>query len=120
MEREIKKVGVLGSGVMGANIAALCASCGMDVVLLDIVPFDSMLSEKEIAKRDKDKKVRNKLAAGALKKAIKDKQFPFYTKADAARGRGRQLRRRPGPARRLRLGRGGRRRAAGHQAEPAG
>ena len=85
MEREIKKVAVLGSGVMGCNIAALCASCGMDVVLLDIVPFDSMLSESEIAKKDKDKRVRNKLADEALKKAIKDKQFPFYAKADASR-----------------------------------
>ena len=85
MEREFKKVAVLGSGVMGCNIAALVASCGMDVVMLDIVPFDSMLSEKEIAKRDKDKGVRNKLSNDALKKALKDKQFPFYSKKDAAR-----------------------------------
>jgi 3-hydroxyacyl-CoA dehydrogenase len=85
MQREIKKVAVLGSGVMGCNIAALCASCGCDVVLLDIVPFDSMLSDKEKAKKAKDKKVRNKLADEAVAKALKDKQFPFYSAKDARR-----------------------------------
>ena len=36
--REIRKVGVLGSGVMGAGIAAHVANAGYPVVLLDIVP----------------------------------------------------------------------------------
>jgi 3-hydroxyacyl-CoA dehydrogenase len=35
---EIRKVAVLGSGVMGSGIAALVASAGVPVVLLDIVP----------------------------------------------------------------------------------
>ena len=85
MEREIKKVAVLGSGVMGCNIAALCASCGCDVVLLDIVPLDTMLSDKEKAKKATDKKIRTKLPNEAVAKALKDKQFPFYSPKDAAR-----------------------------------
>ncbi len=35
---DISKVAVIGSGVMGAGIAAHCANAGCDVVLLDIVP----------------------------------------------------------------------------------
>ncbi|HYZ35051.1 MAG TPA: 3-hydroxyacyl-CoA dehydrogenase NAD-binding domain-containing protein, partial [Crenalkalicoccus sp.] len=34
----IRKVGVVGAGVMGAGIAAHCANAGVPVVLLDIVP----------------------------------------------------------------------------------
>ena len=35
---EIRKVGVVGAGVMGAGIAAHVANAGVPVVLLDIVP----------------------------------------------------------------------------------
>lgn len=52
---EIKKIAVLGSGVMGAGIAALCANAGADVLLLDIVPKDAenrnALAESAIAKQ---------------------------------------------------------------------
>ncbi|MCU0945450.1 MAG: 3-hydroxyacyl-CoA dehydrogenase NAD-binding domain-containing protein, partial [Rubritepida sp.] len=37
-EGAIRKVGVIGAGVMGAGIAAHCANAGVPVVLLDIVP----------------------------------------------------------------------------------
>lgn len=37
-EGTIRKVGVIGAGVMGAGIAAHCANAGVPVVLLDIVP----------------------------------------------------------------------------------
>lgn len=86
--REIKKAAVLGSGVMGMAIASHLAGCGIDVLLLDIVPFDSMLSEKEQAKRDAgDKGVRNKLSNAALKTALKYKppQPAFYSVKDAER-----------------------------------
>ncbi|MDP6098811.1 MAG: 3-hydroxyacyl-CoA dehydrogenase NAD-binding domain-containing protein [Candidatus Thalassarchaeaceae archaeon] len=38
--REIQRVAILGSGVMGAGIAAHCANAGCEVLLLDIVPPD--------------------------------------------------------------------------------
>ena len=44
--RQINKVGVLGSGVMGAGIAAHLANAGIPVVLLDIVPPDLSKIEK--------------------------------------------------------------------------
>ena len=34
----IERVAVIGSGVMGAGIAAHCANAGCEVMLLDIVP----------------------------------------------------------------------------------
>ena len=38
MKRTIKKVAVLGSGVMGSRIACHFANIGLEVLLLDIVP----------------------------------------------------------------------------------
>jgi 3-hydroxyacyl-CoA dehydrogenase len=38
MTRPIRKVAVLGAGVMGAGIAAHCANAGIPVLLLDIAP----------------------------------------------------------------------------------
>ena len=38
MSYKIKKVAVLGSGVMGSGIACHLANVGIDVLMLDIVP----------------------------------------------------------------------------------
>ena len=38
MSHPIRRVAVLGAGVMGAGIAAHLANAGVEVVLLDIVP----------------------------------------------------------------------------------
>jgi 3-hydroxyacyl-CoA dehydrogenase len=38
MQRVIKKVAVLGSGVMGSRIACHFANVGVEVILLDIAP----------------------------------------------------------------------------------
>ena len=45
MNRNIRKVAVLGSGVMGSRIACHFANVGCEVILLDIQPKE--LSEKE-------------------------------------------------------------------------
>ena len=45
MTKRIKKVAVLGSGVMGSGIACHLANVGLEVLMLDIVPFD--LDEKQ-------------------------------------------------------------------------
>jgi 3-hydroxyacyl-CoA dehydrogenase len=79
MSRRIKKVAVLGSGVMGSGIACHFANIGLEVVMLDILPRD--LSEKE-----KDHPAaRNRMANEALKKAIKSKPAPLYHKDFASR-----------------------------------
>ena len=48
MSYRIEKVGVIGSGTMGAGIAAHIANAGYPVVLLDIAPFK--LSPEQEAK----------------------------------------------------------------------
>src|ERR1700722_6916560 len=52
---DIRKIAVLGSGVMGSGIAAHVANAGLPVVLLDIVPKDTknrnMLAENAIEKQ---------------------------------------------------------------------
>lgn len=78
-QRHISKVAVLGSGVMGSRIACHFANIGLEVLLLDIVPFD-------IKEEDKDKKhVRNSIVDGALKATLKSKPSPIYDKKFAKR-----------------------------------
>jgi 3-hydroxyacyl-CoA dehydrogenase len=73
MSRHINKVAVLGSGVMGMGIAALCANIGLDVLVLDMVPND--LADLEKGQKSK----RNRFAAQALETAVKAKGLePFY------------------------------------------
>ncbi|PHN04604.1 3-hydroxyacyl-CoA dehydrogenase/enoyl-CoA hydratase family protein [Flavilitoribacter nigricans] len=79
MSRRIKKVAVLGSGVMGSGIACHFANIGLQVILLDIVPRD--LSEAE----QKQPAARNRIVNQALAAAIKSKPAPLYDKSFASR-----------------------------------
>ena len=47
-QRKIKKVAILGSGVMGSRIACHFANIGLQVLLFDIVP--NKLTDAEAAK----------------------------------------------------------------------
>ncbi len=73
MKRSIKKVAVLGSGVMGSRIACHFAGIGVQVLLLDMVPKGAEASTKAIE--------RNKLVNDALLTAIKSNPSPVFTKA---------------------------------------
>ncbi len=77
--RRIKKVAVLGSGVMGSGIAAHFANIGLEVLLLDIVPFDLKDEEKD------NMMARNRIVNGALKAATKAKPAAFYDPAFVSR-----------------------------------
>src|SRR4051812_1978679 len=72
MKRTIKKVAVLGSGVMGSRIACHFAGIGVQVLLLDIVPKDIPADAPQAA--------RNKIVNDALQAAIKSNPSPLYTK----------------------------------------
>lgn len=72
MQRSIKKVAVLGSGVMGSRIACHFAGIGLPVLLLDMVPASAVESTKPAE--------RNKLVNDALQAAIKSNPSPVYTK----------------------------------------
>ncbi len=73
MRRKIKKVAVLGAGVMGTGIAAHMANCGIPSVLLDIVPRASEEDEKK-GVDVKSPAFRNRLATNAVKAAIKNRK----------------------------------------------
>jgi 3-hydroxyacyl-CoA dehydrogenase len=47
MIRRIKKVAVLGSGIMGSGIACHFANIGLEVLLIDIVPKEPMMLKKQ-------------------------------------------------------------------------
>ena len=72
MNQPIRKVAVLGAGVMGAGIAAHLANAGVEVLLLDIVPPN--LTEAEKA----DPAARNRFSAGGLEKALKARPAAFF------------------------------------------
>ena len=63
--RAIRKVAVLGSGVMGSGIALHFANIGVEVLLLDIVPFDLKEEEKS------NPKLRNRIVNDAFAFALK-------------------------------------------------
>jgi 3-hydroxyacyl-CoA dehydrogenase len=67
MNRRIEKMAVIGSGIMGGGIAALCAAAGIKTVLLDIVPFDLKDEEKN------DPAARNRIVNAGLEGVIKSK-----------------------------------------------
>jgi len=77
-KRRIKKIAIIGSGIMGSGIACHFANIGVDVLLLDIVPGE--LNDKEKAKglTLEDKVVRNRLVNDALTTSIKSKPAPLY------------------------------------------
>ena len=68
-KRIIKKVAILGSGVMGSRIACHFAGVGLQVLLLDIAPADAT----EPAQR-------NKIVNDALAAALKSNPSPVFTK----------------------------------------
>src|SRR5688572_19062626 len=71
-KRNIRKVAVLGSGVMGSRIACHFAGVGLQVLLLDIVPKEAIESKKPAE--------RNKIVNDALAAAIKSNPSPVYHK----------------------------------------
>ncbi|MFK8283052.1 3-hydroxyacyl-CoA dehydrogenase/enoyl-CoA hydratase family protein [Capnocytophaga cynodegmi] len=78
MKRRIKKVAVIGSGIMGSSIACHFANVGVEVLLLDILPKE--LNENELKKGLSltDEEVRNRIVNDNLTKILKSKPSPIY------------------------------------------
>lgn len=85
MKRTIRKVAVIGSGVMGSRIACHFANIGVNAILLDIVP--NALTDAETAKglTLESKQVRNRIVNDALQTAINSNPAPLYLKKFASR-----------------------------------
>ena len=78
MNRSIKKVAILGSGIMGSRIACHFANIGVQVLLLDIAPKE--LSAEEVAKglTLESPAVRNRIVNAAFQQTLKSKPASLY------------------------------------------
>ncbi|QCR24335.1 3-hydroxyacyl-CoA dehydrogenase/enoyl-CoA hydratase family protein [Pontibacter sp. SGAir0037] len=83
MKRTIKKVAVLGSGVMGSRIACHFANIGVQVLLLDIVPRELSPEEQAKGLSLEMKHVRNRIVNNALQAVVNSNPSPLYRKSDA-------------------------------------
>jgi 3-hydroxyacyl-CoA dehydrogenase len=83
--RKIRKVAVLGSGVMGSRIACHFANIGLEVLLLDIVPKEPNDAEKAKGLTLESKAVRNRIVNDALQASLKSNPAPLYDAAFASR-----------------------------------
>tara|TARA_R110002096_G_scaffold236447_1_gene427003 strand:- start:35069 stop:37477 length:2409 start_codon:yes stop_codon:yes gene_type:complete len=77
-KRRIKKIAIIGSGIMGSGIACHFANIGADVLLLDIIPRELNDKEKAQGLTLEDKVVRNRLVNDALTTSLKSKPSPIY------------------------------------------
>jgi 3-hydroxyacyl-CoA dehydrogenase len=85
MKRIIKKVAVLGSGVMGSRIACHFANIGVPVLLLDIAPKELTADEEKKGLKLDAPAVRNRIVNSALQAAVVANPSPLYRKSEASR-----------------------------------
>ena len=78
--RIIKRVAVLGSGVMGSRIACHFAGIGLQVLLLDIAPKELTEKERNQQLTLEHAVVKNRIVNEALSAAIKSNPSPIYSK----------------------------------------
>lgn len=85
MKRIIRKVAVLGSGVMGSRIAAHFANIGIEVLLLDIVPKELKDAGQVSESAGVNKAARNRIVNESLQAALKSNPSPIYQQSFASR-----------------------------------
>lgn len=85
MKRTIKKVAVIGSGIMGSGIACHFANIGVEVLLLDIIPNQLSSDEEKKGLTLENKSVRNRLVNEHLAHSLKSKPSPIYNQKFASR-----------------------------------
>ena len=85
MKRIIKKVAVLGSGVMGSRIACHFANIGVPVLLLDIAPKELTADEEKKGLKLDAPAVRNRIVNSALQAAVAANPSPLYRKSEVSR-----------------------------------
>ncbi|MEO9257193.1 MAG: 3-hydroxyacyl-CoA dehydrogenase NAD-binding domain-containing protein [Crocinitomicaceae bacterium] len=85
MNRIIKHVAVLGSGVMGSRIACHFANIGCEVLLLDIAPRELTEIEQKKGLELTNPIVKNRIVNDELAFALKSNPSPIYRKSFASR-----------------------------------
>ena len=84
-KRSIKKIAIIGSGIMGSGIACHFANIGVEVLLLDIVPRELSDADKARGLTLESKAVRNSIVNNSLKASLKSKPSPIYNQKFASR-----------------------------------
>ena len=84
-KRHIKKVAVIGSGIMGSGIACHFANIGLEVLLIDIVPRELNKIEEAKGLTLESPIVRNRIVNDSLKASLKSKPSPIYDQKFASR-----------------------------------
>ncbi len=84
MKYSINQAVVIGSGTMGAAIAAHLANAGIQVALLDIIPFELTDQESAQGLSLDDPSVRNRIVNQGFQAALKSKPASFYSKTPAS------------------------------------
>lgn len=85
MNRTIRKVAVLGSGIMGSRIACHFANIGLDVLLLDIAPMELTEEEKKKGLTVDSPAVKNRIVQASFDAAVKSNPAPLFSKKFASR-----------------------------------
>lgn len=85
MNRSIRKVAVLGSGIMGSRIACHFANIGVEVMLLDIVPKEPNDAEKAKGLSITHPAVRNRIVNDAFQQTLKANPAALYSASFANR-----------------------------------
>lgn len=85
MKRSIRKVAVLGSGIMGSRIACHFANIGVEVLLLDIVPKEPNDAEKAKGLTTDHPAVRNRIVNEAFQNTLKASPAALYSSKFANR-----------------------------------
>lgn len=85
MNTHMERVAVIGAGTMGAAIAAQLADAGLDVLLLDIIPFQLTQQEKDAGLTINDRAVRNRLATQGVERVKISKPPNFENVENASR-----------------------------------
>jgi len=85
MNRTIRKVAVLGSGIMGSRIACHFANIGLDVLLLDIAPRELNDEEKKKGLTLDSPPVKNRIVQSSFDSAVKSNPAPLFSKKFASR-----------------------------------
>jgi 3-hydroxyacyl-CoA dehydrogenase len=83
--RTIRRVAVLGSGIMGSRIAAHFANIGVDVLLLDIVPKELNAAEQAKGLTSESPLVRNRIVNDAFQTMLKASPAALYSTSFASR-----------------------------------
>ena len=85
MNRSIRNVAVLGSGIMGSRIACHFANIGVEVLLLDIAPRELNEAEKAKGLSLDHPALKNGIVQSSFESTLKGSPAPLFSKKFASR-----------------------------------